>query len=392
MEARWIVTRTIPVVIVTGFLGAGKTTLLNHLLRNDHGVRLGVLVNDFGAVGIDAMLVAGQVDAMVSMANGCICCTTEDEDLDEMLARLVDPALDLDAVVIEASGLAEPAVLARLVARNPDPRVGYGGLVEVIDAAEFDATVAAHPELLRHLRIADVVIINKADLVGAGVLAAVSARVRENNHRAAIVPATRCRVPAALLLDADRRRPRELSGPVQLGLDELLREIEAAEPEHDPGGHHDDHDAACAHPHLHDGYTQTTVSVRGPLHPGRLVGFLAAAPEGLFRAKGFAVIEGLPGRGRHVIQLVGRHLTVEPGAPAGTGAEMVFIGAGLDEEAIHAGMGDCALIPGEVVAEGDAALLFPHLRGVSGDAAIDPDEYLSTVPDEPESWDPARTP
>ncbi|MBF6247579.1 GTP-binding protein, partial [Nocardia elegans] len=81
----------IPVLIVAGFLGAGKTTMLNHLLRDDGGTRIGVVVNDFGAVNIDAMLVAGQVDAMVSLGNGCVCCAIDVSELDEMFERLTQP-------------------------------------------------------------------------------------------------------------------------------------------------------------------------------------------------------------------------------------------------------------------------------------------------------------
>ena len=123
----------IPVIVVAGFLGAGKTTLLNHLLRARHGRRVGVVVNDFGSVGIDAMTVAAQVDAMVSLGNGCLCCAVDTASFDEMLGRLAAPRHRLDAVVVEASGLAEPRELVRQVLSTSAPGVTYGGLVLVVD-------------------------------------------------------------------------------------------------------------------------------------------------------------------------------------------------------------------------------------------------------------------
>jgi cobalamin biosynthesis protein CobW len=105
----------IPVLVVAGYLGAGKTTLLNHLPRNDRGVRIGVLVNDFGAVNVDAMMVAGQVDSLVSLGNGCLCCAVDASGLDKMLDRLTRSRAELDLIVIEASGIAEPRELVRLV-------------------------------------------------------------------------------------------------------------------------------------------------------------------------------------------------------------------------------------------------------------------------------------
>src|SRR5690606_23384342 len=121
--------RQIPVVVVAGFLGAGKTTLLNHLLHNTRGARIGVIVNDFGAVNIDSMLVAGQVDSMVSLSNGCLCCVVDVSDLYAMLDRLAHRNSDLDVIVVEASGLAEPRNMIRLVLGSENEYITYGGLV-----------------------------------------------------------------------------------------------------------------------------------------------------------------------------------------------------------------------------------------------------------------------
>ncbi|WP_216897620.1 CobW family GTP-binding protein, partial [Nocardia alni] len=156
--------RRIPVLIVAGFLGAGKTTLLNHLLRQRQA-RIGVVVNDFGAVNIDALLVAGQVDAMVSLGNGCVCCAVDISELDEMFTRLAQPSNRIDVIVVEASGLAEPRNLIRMVIASDNSRIRYGGLIEVVDAEHFEDSREQHPELASHLRLADLVVLNKADRV-----------------------------------------------------------------------------------------------------------------------------------------------------------------------------------------------------------------------------------
>ena len=179
---------SVPVLALAGFLGAGKTTLLNHLLRNSRGVRIGALVNDFGAVNIDAMFVAGQVDAMASLSNGCICCAVDASEAAEMLGRLaaVRPALDL--IVVEASGIAEPPVLARTIATAGDDRFHYAGLVLVVDSAQ--------PAELGHgVRVADLVVLNKAT---DGDADAVAAAVRAENPRVPLVYTDFARVDPAL--------------------------------------------------------------------------------------------------------------------------------------------------------------------------------------------------
>ena len=157
--------KQIPVIVVAGFLGSGKTTLLNHLLRNNDGVRIGVIVNDFGSVNIDSMMVAGQVDSMVSLSNGCLCCAVDVSDMDEMLNKLAHRQSGIDVIVIEASGLAEPRNMIRLVLGSENPSVVYGGLVVLVDGANFSTVRREHPELDQHVRLADLVVVNKIDSV-----------------------------------------------------------------------------------------------------------------------------------------------------------------------------------------------------------------------------------
>ncbi|MGW4633275.1 CobW family GTP-binding protein [Nocardia sp. NPDC004415] len=310
----------IPVVIVAGFLGSGKTTLLNHLLRNNRGTRIGVVVNDFGSVNIDAMLVAGQVDAMVSMGNGCVCCAVDVSELDDLFGRLAQPRSAVDVIVVEASGLAEPRNLIRMVIANPNPRIGYGGLVEVVDAEQFGQTSAQHPELVSHLRLADLVLVNKADRVSPEALAELRGRLSEWVGQVPVHATTHGRVDPGLLFD--ERTPEAPTVAQQLSFDSLLDE------------HDHDHDEPD-HRHLHDDYVTVTFTSAHPLDPRALVTFLEDPPSGLFRAKGF-VSFAVPGeRRKFEVHLVGRHIVFTPGTWARgeqRTSTLVLIGTGIDTE------------------------------------------------------------
>ncbi len=302
-------------VIVAGFLGAGKTTLLNGLLYNNRGTRIGVVVNDFGAVNIDAMLVAGQVDAMVSVGSGCVCCAVDVAELDELFTRLTDPRAGIDVIVVEASGLAEPRNLVRMVVGSENPRIRYGGLLEVVDAAEFATTRDRHPELANHLRLADLVVLNKVDRLAAGDTARLRSEIATITGGAPVYATTRGRIDPGLLFDPRARDTPRIGE--QLSLDELL---------HD----HDAHPAGDEHRHLHDDYTSTVFTTATGLHPRRLIEFLENPPPGLFRAKGLVTF-AVPEAERYVVHLVGRAITVEPARRSRSGdTELVLIGTGLD--------------------------------------------------------------
>ncbi|GAB2991554.1 GTP-binding protein [Amycolatopsis acidiphila] len=300
----------VPVLVLAGFLGVGKTTLLNHLLHNDRGVRIGVLVNDFGAINVDALTVAGQVDASVSLGNGCLCCAVDASGLDRMLDRLTR-AGGLDLIVIEASGLAEPRELVRLVLSAEHEGIEYGGLVEVVDAAEFEATRARHPELDRHLAFADLVVLNKIDRVGAEDVARVRELAGKLSGGRPVLPVSHGGIDVTLLLDPVAR-PRP---PVeQLSFDELLE--------------HGDH--------LHAEYQTVAFETAAVLHPRKFLRFLDERPAGLYRAKGTVDFGE-----RFTLHTVGRFLRFERAERAAGGTSLVLIGTGLDEEALRAALNSC---------------------------------------------------
>ena len=200
-----------PLTILTGFLGAGKTTLLNRILSGDHGLRVAVLVNDFGAINIDAELIAGAGDGVVSLTNGCICCSLEG-DLLRTLASLLRRSPRPDHIVIETSGVADPADIVRNLM---DPVIWKEAPLETVlcVVAATTPVVQLDDALLRsQVRAADVVALSKTDLVEPAERERIRDAVTTLRRAAIVVDAPHGQVPAALLFPDDPDRtpaPRE---------------------------------------------------------------------------------------------------------------------------------------------------------------------------------------
>ncbi|MFE1174475.1 CobW family GTP-binding protein [Streptomyces sp. NPDC058773] len=346
-------TQQIPVVVLAGFLGSGKTTLLNHLLGNGDGTRIGAIVNDFGSIEIDAMTVAGQVDSMVSLGNGCLCCAVDTSELDIYLERLARPAARIDVIVIEASGLAEPQELIRMILASDNDRIVYGGLIEVVDAAEFDDTRARHPELDRHVGIADIVVLNKADRIGDAARRSLMDTLAGLAPGRPVICTAYGRVDPELFFD---RGPGEDHDAAvrQLSFEDLLREAAAngaaAHASHDA-------DAPCGHPgacgdpghthhtgHLHAAYESVEFTSAEAMHPRRLMDFLDSRPAGLYRIKGFVHFDVPENRQKFTVHAVGDFLRFYP-APWPKGEErctqLVMIGSGIDAPALRKELAGC---------------------------------------------------
>ncbi|WP_407120251.1 CobW family GTP-binding protein [Bradyrhizobium sp. STM 3561] len=204
----------VPILLVTGFLGAGKTTVVNHLLAHAEGRRIAAVVNDFGAINIDAELIAGASDGVVSLSNGCICCSLEG-DLLRTLSTLLRRDPKPEYIVIETSGVADPADIVRNLM---DPVILREAPLETV-LCVMDATAPAtalDDALLRsQLRVADIVALSKLDLADAGAGARMRAAIRALRVPAVVVDANHGEIPAALLFPANADRapaPREV-GP-----------------------------------------------------------------------------------------------------------------------------------------------------------------------------------
>jgi G3E family GTPase len=338
--------RQIPVIALTGHLGAGKTTVLNRLLRAP-GARLGVVINDFGALDIDAGLAVGQVDEAAAISGGCVCCLPDAGGLDDALERLTQPRLRLDAVIVEASGVADPSALAQLIRYSGVDRVRPGGVVDVIDAVEHFDTVDLGRLAPARYSTASLIVINKIDRLPPAerdaVVARISGRIRERNPDARIIETSRGRIDPALVFDA-------ALDPVPDGELSFAGLVDG-----DDTGEHE-------HPHAHA--DAVTVPTGAPVDPGRLVDLLENPPEGVYRLKG-AVTVGSAGRGRrYAVNVVGRHVHVAA-HPVRAGQDgLVAIGMHLDTAMARARLED-AVRPAGGSPSGDDLRRLTRLRRLS---------------------------
>jgi len=309
----------IPVIALTGYLGAGKTTLLNHVLRAP-GARIGVIINDFGELNVDAGLVTGQVDEPVSIAGGCICHLPDDGVLDDALEKLADPKLALDAIIIEASGVAEPVALSRMIRFSGVERIRHGGVVDVIDSVEHFDTVDTMTAPPARYGAASLVVVNKLDRFAANArddaLGRIEARVRERNSDAHIVGAVAGRVDPRLLYDVtdDGGETGQLS----------FRELLVDQAIDEAVGAHDEH-----HDHVHA--QSVTVVGEGAVDPGVLVDLLEQPPKGVYRLKGIVAV----GRRCYLVNVVGMSAHVST-APQARASHLVAIGTGFDTDDVRA--------------------------------------------------------
>jgi G3E family GTPase len=238
----------IPVTVLTGYLGAGKTTLLNRILSEPHGKKYAVIVNEFGEIGIDNDLVVGADEEVFEMNNGCICCTVRG-DLVRILDGLMRRKGKFDAIIVETTGLADPAPVAQtfFIDENVGRKTKLDAVVTVADAKWLNERLKDAPEAKNQIAFADVILINKTDLVSPDELSDVEARIRGINPYAKLHRTQRAKVPLDAVLgrnafDLDRILDLE---PDFLGGDD-----------HDHHHHHEHdhgHDHGHAHAHAHGG-------------------------------------------------------------------------------------------------------------------------------------------
>jgi G3E family GTPase len=292
--------------LLTGFLGAGKTTLLNRILTTSHGRRVGVLVNEFGELGIDAALVEG-ADSVIELATGCICCATRGDFVRAVQAVLTASAT-VETLLIETSGLADPEPLLADLERISFGRVArLDGVVTVIDAENFDRNLDDADVAFQQIVCGDILLVNKVDLVPPAVPDLIEAGLRRLNPRARVAHTVRCDAPLDVVL-----------GPARVG------RVANGRPHH-----------------VHDGFVSVSLTVDAPLDAERFSAWLDELPVDAFRVKGLLRLDVQSDT--LVVQCVGERRSVTP-APAGvdvTGAALVLIGRDLDAAALRATLGAC---------------------------------------------------
>ncbi len=229
-------TEKIPVTVLTGYLGAGKTTLLNRILSEPHGKRYAVIVNEFGEIGIDNELVVGADEEVFEMNNGCICCTVRG-DLIRIIEGLMKRKGKFDAIIVETTGLADPAPVAQtfFVDEDVQKAARLDAVVTVADAKWLAARLRDAPEAKNQIAFADVIILNKTDLVTPAELREVEARIRAINPYARLHQAQKCNVEIADVLE---RRAFDLDRILDIEPEFLTADEHDHDHDHDHGHHH----------------------------------------------------------------------------------------------------------------------------------------------------------
>ena len=331
-----------PVTVLTGYLGAGKTTLLNRILSEPHGKRYAVIVNEFGEIGIDNELIVGADEEVFEMNNGCICCTVRG-DLIRIIEGLMKRRAKFDAIIVETTGLADPAPVAQTFFVDEDVRAKarLDAVVTVADAKWLAARLRDAPEAKNQIAFADVIILNKIDLVTAAELAEVEARIRAINPYARLHKATKCDVSISEVLE---RRAFDLDRILDI------------EPEFLHVDDHDHHEHGHNHGHHHHGLKHfhdeemQSVSARldGDLDPNKFMPWINQLTQEqgpkILRCKGIVSLKDDPKR--FVFQGVHMMLDGEPQRDWKPGekreSKVVFIGRDLDEDEIRSGFLACA--------------------------------------------------
>ncbi|RMD58406.1 GTP-binding protein, partial [Candidatus Woesearchaeota archaeon] len=304
------VEKKVPVTIVTGALGSGKTTFVNRVLTSDHGLRIGVIVNEFGEVGIDSELIVRSEEKLVELSNGCVCCSVR-EDLVSTVKMLVEKER-VNYILLETSGLSEvvPAAMAFEATELKDIAF-IDSIICLVDAVHFLDALRKHRSVREQVEVADFVLLNKADLVHRSDLDRIKEVIRDIVPQAHIIETVRADVDVRLLLGVNKPH--------------LVEDWKKSQ-----------------HLHAHDGGISAVSAEAGAVDSDKVQEFLESLPDTVFRAKGILCIkESRPGEGdelRVSFQKVGRFVDLELTRPWLPSEEkktkVVFIGKHLDSKAL----------------------------------------------------------
>jgi G3E family GTPase len=365
--------RGIPVTIITGFLGSGKTTLLNHILSNQDGLKTAVLVNEFGEIGIDNELLVTTGEDMVELSNGCICCTINN-DLVEAVYKILERPEKIDYLVVETTGLADPLPVA-LTFLGTDLRdlTRLDSIVTVVDAENFSIDLFNSQAAENQIAYADIILLNKSDLVDEADLDLLEVRVRDMRPGARLLRSVKGQVPLPLILSVGLFETDQYYAPADEHQD---HHDHKHDDHHDHDAHsHDEHEhhdhSACDHDHGHcehehhdhhehqhsdhlaiDGFTSLSFESDRPFSVRKFQTFLDdQMPVNVFRAKGILWFEESPKR--HIFHLSGKRFSLDDdewkGEPKN---QLVLIGQNLDHDALRSQIERCLTVASTSRAKG----------------------------------------
>jgi G3E family GTPase len=386
----------LPVTIITGFLGSGKTTLLNHILSNQQGLKTAVLVNEFGEIGIDNELIinTGDDGNMVELNNGCVCCTINN-DLVEAVYKVLERQDQIDYLVVETTGLADPLPVAlTFLGTELRDMTRLDSIVTVVDAENFSLDLFNSQAAYSQISYGDIILLNKADLVEEAHLDILEVRIRDMKEGARILRTTKAQVPLPAILSVGLFESDQYFAPkdAQPAATSQPATQHPAHEHHDPDHDHDahashaahDHDAhdhhahaghaahehdahdddahdhaACDHDHGHcehdhdhghhyhsnhleeDGFTSLSFQSDRPFNIRKFQHFLDnQLPANVFRAKGILWFDESPKR--HIFHLSGKRFSLDDDEWQGQPKNLlVLIGQGLEHDTLRSQIEHC---------------------------------------------------
>lgn len=335
----------LPVTIITGFLGSGKTTLLNHILNNQQGLKTAVLVNEFGEIGIDNELIVSTGEDMVELSNGCICCTINN-DLVEAVYKILERQENIDYLVVETTGLADPLPVAlTFLGTELRDMTRLDSIITVVDAENFSLDLFNSEAAMSQIAYGDIILLNKADLVDEADLDSLEVRIRDIKAGARILRTVKGNVPLELLLSVGLFESDKHFTP------EKSHDHHHHDHDHDDHSHCDHDHGVCNHDHDHDhhhshhlendGFVSLSFQSEKPFEIRKFQYFLDnQLPPNVFRAKGILWFEESPKR--HIFHLCGKRFSLDDDEWKGAKKnQLVLIGQNLDLATLQQQLDNC---------------------------------------------------